>query len=218
MVPKKSGEDILYTWDSELLYDSFEEAKKTCCEMCELYRPPCTTYHVIQLEEEKDNYASGQAQCILYQGKPEIQDCSSSGCPVTNGANGLSSRTSLSANYVGTMDGKEPKCGYAALPEERDYSFLGYEGNNGFAFKGFKSRGGLHKVAKNVRSIKSCFQKCVDDDDSECDSFTYDTKKKRCRMNKGGYIFVSGEDKELLSEFCASSDRYVSGFIVDEYD
>lgn len=220
MVPQKNEEDTVDTWDSELLYDSFEEAKRKCCEMCEFYRQPCTTYHVIQLQSGKDdNYASGQAQCLLYKGNPTIQECNSSGCPETSGANGLSSSTSRSKNYVGAMGGKEPKCGYAVFPGlEADYSFLGYRGYNGFAYKGFKSKGRLHKVAKGVRSVKSCFQKCVNDDDSECESFTYDTKEKRCRMNKGGYVFVKGEYEESLSKFCESSDRYVSGFAADEYD
>lgn len=36
--------------------------------------------------------------------------------------------------------------------------------------------------------------------------------------NKGGYIMVRGEYEEFLSKFCESSDRYASGFVVDEYD
>eukprot|EP00890_Picochlorum_soloecismus_P006073 jgi/Picsp_1/6467/NSC_03813-R1_---NA--- len=226
VVPPKNEEDTgrVSAWYSPLLYDSFEEAKEKCCELCEFYRQPCTTFQVILLvegdEEDYGDYSdAGKAQCLLYKGKPTIQECGASGCPVTDGGNAyLTSSTSRSDNYVGAVTGKEPKCGYAVFPDTDEYSFWGYRGHNGFAFQGYKSRGKIHKIAKNVRSIKICFQKCVNDDDSECESFTYDTKEKRCRMNKGGYVKIKGEEEEFLSKFCWSSDRYVSGFIVDEYD
>jgi len=176
----------------EYVFDSIEEAKEKCCELCDFYRQPCTTFQVMLLEGDEKDYEGyelpvGKFACQLYRESPTIQECSASGCPATyTGSPYLNSSKLRSDNYVGTMTGKGPKCGYAVFPDERDYSFYGYRGYNGFAYKGFKSRGKLHKVAKNVRSIKSCFQRCVNDDDSECESFTYDAKAKRCRMEQGG--------------------------------
>ena len=205
-----------------LEYDSFEKAKKECCRYCsEIFAPACAAYHVTRIEGgcpydrcsiPKEPYVA----CVLYEKGAKISKCGDT-CPQYTIPYGtLSSLQDPKDNYVGVTKGTPSKCNYFGGPLERDYEFLNYKGVNGFAYKGLKSKNGLLKIVKKISSVKKCFQKCRETD--RCYSFTYDTEKKKCRMNSWTFMSYAGEDSTEVIKLCKASNRYVTGYWVDIYD
>lgn len=217
-----------------LEYDSFAKAKKECCRYCsETFAPRCAAYKVTKIEggcstwDEDCSFPKEPfVACTMYEKDATISTCGDE-CPEYTTAYGYPASQDPKDNYVGVIKGTPSRCNYFGPDElKRDYTFLDYQGVNGFAYKGFKSKSTLLKTVKKISSVKKCFEKCRDTKQDvetmfpkDCYSYTYDTKKKTCRMNYGSFLSYFGEDYSNRSiKFCKSSNRYVTGYWVDMYD
>ena len=223
-----------------LEYDSFSKAKEECCRYCsETFAPRCAAYYVTKIKGGcpigDDDYSDEDCgfpkepfvACIMYEKDAKISKCGDK-CPEYTTSYGYPASQDPKDSYVGVTKGTPSKCNYFGPDSmNRDYTFLEYKGVNGFAYKGFKSKNTWLKTVKKISSVKKCFEKCRDTNQAEpgemfskiCYSYTYDTKKKTCRMNYGSFLAYFGEDYSNRSiKFCKSSDRYVTGYWVDMYD
>lgn len=102
---------------------------------------------------------------------------------------------------------------------ERDYSFYGYKGMNGYAYDGSSLKGGKYKTLKKIKSVEDCFRKCAQRSNT-CRSFQYDTKKNICKLSKKGFGGGYSDEVEPKYEvkFCMAKKRYVAGWTIDEED
>lgn len=214
-----------------LEYDSFSKAKKECCRYCsEIYAPRCAAYKVTKIKggcsiwnEDCDTSFSKEpfVACVMYGKDAKISKCGDE-CPEYTSAYGYPASQDPKENYVGVTKGTPSKCNYFGPDEfKRDYTFLDYKGVNGFAYKGFKSKNGFLKTVKKISSVKKCFEKCRNTqmNGETCWSYTYDTKKKTCRLNNRSFMSYFGDEYSNSSiKLCKSSNRYVTGYWVDMDD
>ena len=117
---------------------------------------------------------------------------------------------------------RAPQC-TVKTPVKRDYTWVNYNNNNGFAYKNVGIKRGIFSYIYPITNAETCFKRCADTfkvstREDPCLTFSYDVKGKKCYLSTAFIPYDSSDDPAKLQLWCPNKTGWISGWTVDSND